>query len=141
MVDLLKYEKRTDYAHMAPNDKAIWERFIEAYPTAYSQVQYDFRVGDPPPFNTIMDDGADWEQDKLYRKRIDVLGYTDNRIDVIELKPRAGTSTIGQVEAYRELLLRDEMPNYKIGMVIITDFLMPNMEYLCKQKGIQLIII
>jgi hypothetical protein len=141
MLDLFKYEKRPSYAHMSLYDKAIWERFITAYPTAYSQVQYDFRVGDAPAFNTLMDDGQDWEQDKLYRKRIDVLGYANDRIDVIELKPRAGTSTIGQVESYRELLLRDEMPNKKIGMVIITDFLMPNMEYLCKQKGIQIVII
>jgi len=141
MIDLFKYEKRNEYAHMAPNDVAIWERFIEKYPTAYSDCQYDFRIGDAPPFNTLMDDGQDWEQDKLYRLRIDAIGHATDRIDVIEIKPNAGTSTIGQLKGYRALLLRDEVPNKKIGMIIITDMLRPNMEYLCKQEGVQIIIV
>jgi len=141
MLDLFKYKKQPEYTHMSIADKAIWERFIDKYPNAYSQVQYDFRVGDPPPFNTLMDDSEDWEQDKLYRLRIDVIGHTEDHIDVIELKPNAGASTIGQVKGYRSLLLRDEFPNKKVNMVIITDQLRPNMDYLCKDENVTLIIV
>lgn len=141
MIELFKYEKGPWYPHMKPRDIAIWERFVAKYPSAYSECQYDFNVGDPPPFNTLMDDGSDKNQDKLYRLKIDVIGYTPDRINVIEVKPDAGTATIGQIKAYRTLLIRDEVPNKKIGMVIITDKLRPNMEYLCKQEGVQLCIV
>lgn len=141
MRDIFKYEKRTDYPHMNFRDKALWERFLEKYPDAYKQVQYDFHIGDAPPFNTLMDDGEDLNQDMLYRLRIDVVGGSPLGIDIIEVKPNAGPSAIGQLEAYRDLYIRDEEPTAKVGAVIITDVEKPNMRFLCQQKGIGLVIV
>ena len=59
MRDIFKYEQRADYPHMSVRDKAIWERFLLKYPDAYKQVQYDFHIGDAPPFNTLDDDDTD----------------------------------------------------------------------------------
>jgi len=141
MRDLFKYEKGYWYPHLQPRDKEIWERFIEKYPDMYKMVQYDFRVGDPPPFNTLNDDGEDWNQDALYRLQIDVVGHKDGKIDVIELKPNAGPSTIGQIKGYKALYERDEEIKDSVGAVIITDVLRPNMEWLCKQEGVVLVIV
>lgn len=126
---------------MMPYDVAIWERFIQSAPKAYKSVQYDFGVGDPPPFNPLMDDGEDLNQDALYKLRIDVVGLTDRYIDIIELKPNAGPSTIGQVQGYADLYKRDEAPTLPVHAVIITDRLRPNMEFLCKQAGVQIIVV
>lgn len=141
MRELFKYEKRYQYPHMKPADVSIWERFIEKYPNAYDHVQYDFNVGDPPPFNPLMDDGEDLNQDALYKLKIDVIGRYPNGVDIIEIKPSASASTIGQVEGYKHLYIRDEAPKEKVGMVIITDMLRPNMQYLCEAKGIELIVV
>ncbi len=141
MRDIFKYGKLAKYPHMKPKDIAIWERFILKFPDIFGSVQYDFHVGDPPPFNSLMDDGEDRNQDALYRLKIDVVAHNDNGIHIIELKPDAGPSTIGQVKGYKTLYIRDEEPLGKINMSIITDIERPNMAFLCKAEGIQLIVV
>ena len=141
MLDIFPFQKGYWYPHMSEADKAIWERFIEMHPDAYNSCQYDYHVGNPPPFNTLMDDGEDLNQDKLYRLRIDVLGHSRGNVDVIEIKPNAGASTIGQVKSYRTLFTRDEPQKGRVGMVIITDKLQNNMEYLCKAEGVKIIVV
>jgi hypothetical protein len=141
MRDIFKFEKRPSYPHMNVRDVEIWERFIDKYPGIYNSVQYDFHIGDAPPFNTLMDDGTDKEQDKLYRLRIDVVGESDYYCDILEIKPSAGPSTIGQVESYKTLYERDEEQQKAVRAVIVTDKENPNMAFLCKQKGVQLIVV
>jgi hypothetical protein len=141
MEEIHKFEHAPSYKHMKPRDVVLWDRFIDAFPDAYREVQYDFMVGDPPPFNPLMDDGEDWEQDKLYRLKIDCVCYDGNRFDIVEVKPEAGPSTIGQVKAYRELFLRDEQPQIPVGMVIVTDVERPNMRYLCEAEGVRLVVV
>ena len=126
---------------MGPRDAAIFERFIEKYPDVYKMVQYDYHIGDAPPFNTLDDDDTDRNQDMLYRKRIDVIGHTEKGIDIIEVKPNAGLSTIGQVKGYKSLYVRDEEPKMPVGMIIVTDTIKPDLEWLCKQEGIALIVV
>lgn len=122
-------------------DKEIWERFIDKYPDAYKEAQYDFHIGDGPKFNTLLDDETDTNQDMLYRLRIDVVGFSGNSIDIIEIKPDAGPSTIGQVIGYRKLYNRDEEPKVPVNTVIVTDKEKPNMAWLCKDSGVRLIIV
>lgn len=141
MIDVFKYEKRYWYPHMKPYDVAIWERFIEMWPDEYESCQYDYHVGDPPPFNPLMDDDEDLNQDALYRLKIDVVAHKNGEIDIIEIKPNAGASAIGQVKGYRDLYIRDEQPKEKINMVIITDRLRPNMLYLCQQENVELVVV
>lgn len=126
---------------MSVSDRAIWERFLNKYVGAYDSMQYDFHVGDPPPFNTLNDAGEDWEQDKLYRLRIDAIGLLEKEIHVIEIKPNAGPSTIGQIKSYKTLYERDEEPRVPVKAVIITDVERPNMAYLCKNEGVYLIVV
>lgn len=141
MRDLFKFEKRNNYPHMSQADKAIWERFIDKYIDVYDNVQYDFHIGEAPPFNTLYDDDTDKNQDMLYRLRIDVIGNLKDRVDIIEIKPSAGPSTIGQVKSYATLYKRDEDEKRPIHMVILTDKENPNMAWLCKSEGISLIIV
>ena len=141
MRDIFKYEKRYKYPHMKPFDREIWERFIEKFPDAYDTCQYDFNVGDAPPFNPMGDNDEDLNQDALYRLKIDVIGHKNGKIDIIELKPKAGPSTIGQVKGYQHLYMRDEESKITPGLIIITDQLMPNMDFLAKQEGVKIIVV
>ena len=105
MRDTFEYRKYPNYPHMSMADTLIWERFIDLRPETYIGCQYDFHVGDAPPFNTLDDDGTDRNQDKLYRLRIDVVGHTKEGMDVIEIKPSAGPSSIGQIQSNRILFI------------------------------------
>lgn len=141
MNPLFEYKKRSKYTHMSEADKLIWERFIDKFPNEYDYVQYDFRVGDPPPFNPLGDNGEDLNQDALYRLRIDVVGHKGNDRDIIEIKPKAGPSTLGQVKGYKTLFDRDEVIKGKTQTLIITDILMTNMEYMAKQENVRIVIV
>lgn len=141
MRDIFPFEKRYDYPHMKPRDVAIWERFIDQNPKRYNSCQYDFHVGDAPHFSTLYDDDTDKNQDALYRLKIDVVGFADDYIDIVEIKPDAGASTIGQVKAYRTLYVRDEEPQLPVQMTIITDKERPNMAFLCKAEGVRLVVV
>lgn len=141
MIDVFKYEKRGKYPHMKPADVAIWERFIEKYPDAYDTCQYDFNVGDPPPFDPMGDNGEDLNQDALYRLKIDVVGKKGKSIDLIELKPKAGPSTIGQIKGYRHLYKRDAEVKAPVNCIVITDKLMSNMEYIAKMEGVNIVVV
>lgn len=126
---------------MSVADTEIWNRFLAKFPDAYERVQYDFHVGNPPPFNPLMDNDEDKNQDMLYKLRIDVLGHNGANIDIIEVKPNASASAIGQVKSYKSLYERDEEPKGKVNMVIITDAQKPNMDFLTAQEGVKLIIV
>lgn len=141
MRDLLEYKKLPSYPHMSKADSAIWERFITKYPDQFIEVQYDFHVGEPPSFNTLTDEGEDWNQDMLYRKRIDAIGHTDTQCFIIELKPNAGMSTIGQVKGYKMLYDEEGWTTKKTVPMIITDSMSADTQRYCEKEGVLFIII
>lgn len=141
MREIFSYSKRNSYPHMSVADTEIWERFLAKFPDEYDRVQYDFHVGDAPPFNPLLDDGTDANQDMLYKLRIDVIGHIGADVDIVEIKPNAGPSAIGQIQSYKTLYERDETQTGRVNMAIITDTLKPNMFFLCTQAGIKLIVV
>lgn len=141
MSERFPFAKRNWYPHMMPADVAIWERFIELHPDAYDFVEYDVKVGSVPEFVSDHPDEAMKKQAPLYEKKIDVLAYFRTEIDVIELKPRARMSTLGQVKGYVELYKRDREPLEKVNAVIITNELMPDMGELAKIEGVGMYIV
>lgn len=141
MPELFEYKKGYWYPHLKPRDVEIWERFIDAFPGEYTQCQYDFNVGDAPAFADLDDDEAMKKMASLYRLKIDVLGFTKDHIDLIELKHDAGASSIGQVLAYKELYMRDARPALPVFPVIISNTEKLNMQFLCKTAGVRLIVV
>jgi hypothetical protein len=139
--ELFEFKKGYWYPHMKPRDVAIWERFIDAKPVEYEKCQYDVGVGDVPEFIQNASSVEGQRMGELYKLKIDVLGYLGDTIDLIEVKPSAGASTIGQVLGYVTLYNRDYKPTKKIQPVILTDELRPNMEFLCKENGVTLYVV
>lgn len=141
MTDTVPFEKRYWYQHMKPLDQAIWERFLEKFPDAYDSVQYGVRVGTVPEFVAGHDDIAMQKQAEIYQREIDVIGFKGDQIDIIELKPRATTSALGQVNGYRHLYMRDYSLPETPKAIIITDELLPDMGLLADQAGVQIIVV
>lgn len=139
--ELFPFKKRNWYPHMMPADVTIWERFIDTYPDAYDSVEYDVKVGTVPGFVTEHPDEIMRAQAVLYNKKIDVVGHNAGFISIIELKPRASMSTIGQVKGYLTLYKRDIKNTNDIQAIIITDALMPDMETLTKLESVKLIVV
>jgi hypothetical protein len=140
-IRMLPFGKRNNYPHMKPYDVAIWERFMLAFPDVYDHCIYDCPVGAGSQFDPTVNDENGADLYDLYRRKIDVVGFKDNQIDIIEVKPQAGTSALGQVVGYRELYIRDEKPAVFPKAVIVTDRLLPDMDMLAARLGVQIVVV
>lgn len=128
-------EKLRVYPHMFPLDIAIWERFLDNFAKQYTGFDYDIKVGlgTPPPPNTPPAYAR--MQGILSKYRIDVVGYDNSRIYIIEVKPEASTVAIGQVVSYMQLYQRDFNPSLPLKGVIVTDRELPDIRHLTEQLG------
>ncbi len=139
MFGRFKFELLNKYPHLKYHDLVIWEKFILAYPDFFHYVDYDVCVGD------IRGDTSDlepeWQRDANYlgKYKIDVVGYREDIIYIIELKPKAAAKALGQIIMYDFLYTRDFKPEGPTHAMIITDEEMPNMLELCKEHNVILI--
>lgn len=136
MPEKYKYEKRSYYPHMMPADVAIWERFIEKFPDMYDEVSYDVKVGNPPEFNTVVNEETGGDILDLYKLKIDVIGYKDNQIDIIEIGPRAGANKVGQVKRYRYFFVKEFTPSVTPKAIVLTDMTDQNTIEFAEVEGV-----
>ena len=120
------------YPHMLSEDVAIWERFLEKYGSLYSSFVYDVHVGEGLRDLEGVTDEVKYASMELLLKRIDVVGKLGAETHIIEVKPDAGMSAVGQVLCYEVLYRRDFKIVGPIRNIIVTDRLWPDHEYLFK---------
>ena len=130
------YTALPKYSHLRPEDVAIWERFIQRYPNFYESVDYDLKVGTSREYPEAEEDEYKKDLEYLSRKRIDVVGYKGDEIHIIELKPKASFSAIGQVIGYTDLYRPFAEKGSLVSSVIITDEEIPDIKDLCFKRGI-----
>lgn len=135
------YAKRYHYPHLAPADATIWERYLAVYPDAYDTVDYDFRCGKGPEIDPTLPDNIQRDAYTLGQKRIDVVGYRADGTFIIELKPRAGTTAIGQVITYLHCMAQDHPELAPFRGVIITDSTQPDIPDVAAAHGITIITV
>ncbi len=123
------------YPHMFPLDIEIWERFLSHYSDDYSGFSYDVKVGTGVPVREGTPENYARMQEILSKYRIDAIGTRSSGIDIIEVKPEAGTIAIGQVVTYTSLYRRDLSPTLPIRGVIVTNRELPDMRYLTDSFG------
>lgn len=132
------YGTRSWYPHLKPADIAIWEEFIKQNPTAYEWAIYDQAVGTIPNFVKEHPDAAMQKEAKLYQWKIDIVAFVNDKVHVIEIKPNAGLSALGQILGYTNLF-KETFPKIKnVSPLIITDFLRPDMSKLAADMGIEI---
>jgi hypothetical protein len=141
MQETFPYTKLASYPHMMPFDVAIWERFIEQFPDMYDHVSYDVKVGSIPEFVKNEPDVTHQAQAPLYQRKIDVVGYKADQIDIIEIKPRAGTSALGQVVGYKLLYQRDFTPPVEPKAIVLTDHADDDLGHVAASMGVQVVVV
>ena len=133
-----KFELSSWYPHLKMHDIVIWERFIMAHPDFFESCDYDVVVGDFRGADIKLE--PEWQADREYlgKYKIDVIGYREENIYIIEIKPKAGAKALGQIIMYDALYTRDFKPEGPTIAMIITDELMPNMQDLCQEHAIMI---
>lgn len=105
---MLKADAR--YKHLLPIDADIWHKHRLALGDQYHLLEYDIQVGDG------RDPGPGFQQNiramaiSLSCRRIDVVAYRGNSIDIIEVTHSAGFTALGQLIAY-PILYALKFPN------------------------------
>lgn len=117
------FSKTGYYPHMKPADIILWEKFILAFPGFFNSCDYDVLVGTGVVVGNPDTDPYSKSFQMLTQKKIDVVGYKDDKIVIIEVKPRAGSNAMGQVLSYKEMWSKDhpEVPVENIYMGVVTD--------------------
>lgn len=136
----MKYEKRYKYPHMAPLDVAIWERFIDQNPDFFDEVDYDVAVGSKPEFDTVVNSETGGDTLRLYQKKIDVVGHKGGNVWIIEVKPNAALTALGQVLSYTTLYKKFVNSTADITTAILTDRIVIDMPLLAEELNVKILI-
>lgn len=133
------FEIRTFYPHMMPRDVHIWEKYIKANPGLFLSCDYDVPIGPTPDWLDDEKDAEKARQGFLYRKKIDVVAFAPDYIALIEVKPSAGSSALGQILGY-ELLFRQDFPNApRTVPMVVTNQCQNGYKDIFPKMGVQLV--
>jgi len=130
------FEKLPKYPHLSPQDTVIWEKFIEENPGFFDSVDYDVKVGKPREYKTAEEDVYKKAMEELSRKRIDVVGYKNDKIYIVEIHPSASFETLGQLIGKRSLYQKEFNVKKNLFALLITDREVPDIPELCKENDI-----
>ena len=134
-VTQVSLHKQAKYPHMFPHDISIWERFLDTNGAEYILFDYDIKVGTGVPAEPSLPENYIHMQDTLSKLRIDCVGFRASSIDIIEVKPNASISAIGQLMSYVELYKRDFQPSAPVRGVLVTDRELPDIKHLTEAHG------
>jgi len=140
-IDWIPFEKRYYYPGMAPLDRDIWERFIETHPDEFEECAYNVAVGAGTPMDTIVSPDTGGDINRLYQRKIDVIGRVGKTYVVIEIGPRASTAKVGQVKGYTRLLQKELPRDISLNMLLLTDAELPEMRELADAENVQFIVV
>ncbi len=128
---------------MLADDREIYRRFLLNYRPIKGKYEYDVLVGDG-----LVLDPAKYDENILVmtraitKKRIDVVIYEKDLIWIVEIKPNAALSALGQVLGYVKLYERDHPEEQRpLRPMILTDRASMDDKYLFSTYGIQVIIV
>lgn len=130
-----------NYPHMARRDAPIWERFLQSQGARFTGVAYDVALGGVVP------EGADEKDETVIGWRystavkIDAVLFSPSEAWIVEVKPNASLSAIGQVLGYMLLAELDQFTSLALIPTIITDNLSADVRYVADQLNIQVIVV
>lgn len=134
-------EKLVRYPHLMVGDVEIWERYLDLHAKEWTGFRYDVRVGSGAEELPEAPEYLRRMALALTEKRIDVLGEKGQELWIIEVKPNAMLSAVGQVLSY-QVLFEDRFPEQrKPYLMIVTDRIGPDIDSLCQKFNISLVVV
>jgi len=136
----LPYTRQMSYKGLRPRDIVIWESFIKRFPDAFDFVWYDTVLGDP---TRPGDDEAAMKAGGAYQVmqwRIDVIGSKGDFLYIVEIKPDALAGALGQVLAYKALLINEGRISPDVRCMVLTDSLSPITEKAAGLLGVTILV-
>jgi len=111
---------------MFPLDIEVWERFLDRHGDSYIGFAYDVKVGEKCKVHKHWGENYKRDAEVLSKLRIDVVGVKDEALDIIEVKPTAKASAIGQMLTYHHCFLHDFDTSKEVRTMIVAEHFDPN---------------
>lgn len=137
MTGRFPYKKLTKYPHMKPEDVAVWERFIATNPAFFDTCDYDVPCGKGADTNPEHPENMQRDHTILTQKKIDVVGYADDRTYVCEVGPVADMRKLGQILTYLQLYKTDHPESSNIIPMVLCGEIERELEQMFEAHGIQ----
>lgn len=136
-----KYEHKPWYPGLMRRDAALWDKFIDKYPDAYEEVIYNLHVGQGAtiPKGTAPEIAKDFVL--LTQWKIDVVGFKNNEVHIIEIKPYAGANAVGQLLTYCEIYKGYIDPEVEPLPVLVTDQVRPDVPLLAARLSFRVFVV
>ena len=140
-VRLFPPEFRGNYPHMFPNDKEVWERFLNKYGNNYKGFYYDVICGEESERFPHWKENYQKMARILSKLRIDAVGVKENGVDIIEVKPRGNMAAVGQLLTYRKCYMEEYKPTGNVEAIIVCKDIDPNIIPVADANGIKYITV
>lgn len=130
-----------EFYQLLPRERRIWQAFRDKAPFPLLQERFSVRLGEgmvPPP------DTPDWLRDDikaLTQKRADVIVKTGSGTWIMEIKPRAGFSALGQLLGYAVLYMAEYNPLRPPNMGIVAETSQPDLSLVLGNFGIEVFLV
>lgn len=134
-------EWRGNPPHMLVPDVPVWYRFLSVYAILFKNLYYDVLLG---AIRLSPREQADpvkrmWRQNLA--RRADAVCELENEVWIIEVADDPGLRSIGQLQTYRVLWIRDPVIQKPEKCVLVAETIEQNLLDAASSYGIQMYII
>lgn len=128
------------YPHLLQKDIDLWIRFLDKYADKYNTFDYDVRIGKGRDPGSASPEDIRRMAIGLSQRRIDVIGYKDSEIQIIEITVLAGIKCIGQLETYPILYKQTYKPILPVTTLLLTEKLEADIKPILEARNYKYII-
>jgi hypothetical protein len=136
-----KVLKMAKYPHLLPADCFLWDLWLAQNGGAFSEFQYDVKVGEGTDPGEGFTDNIRYDAIRLSQRRIDAVGYQAKTITLFEITTNAGLTALGQCLAYPKLFRDTYSPDRQVMMHLVTYQFQSDIERVFIEHGIGYTII
>ena len=133
--------RRVPFPHMGPMDTRVWQAALKLGLVKFDRVEYDVRLGGAGADLVAQHEDHKTMWETLLRKRVDVVGHRGKDIYVIEVKPVAGHSALGQCISYRDLWSKEKPGAVKPRAMCVCALADPDLAPIYSTYGVDVVVL
>ena len=123
---------------MSEPESRIFRAWLAQHGAEYDHFEFNVRVGEGVQVAETTPEFVRELASAVSRPRIDVVAIVGDTVRILEVKVRAGLSSIGQVIGYRTLYFADHPATPRVELQIIAARTSPDVVRVLEENGIGL---
>lgn len=137
---MAKFYEGHRLAHLIAIEAYIWTKWLKKHNDEYFGYTYDVHVGTPTKTPKDWPDNYMAMVNMLSRKRIDVVMEDNENIYIVEIKERAYPECLGRLITYRDSYIDTYNPDKPIKIILVADYIDPDLIRILDGLGIRYFI-